>query len=152
MIEGRIGMFVEETITWIRRAHFVQGKLIKAICRELRVSRKTVRNVIRLEATEFHYERDEQSWTSPSSQQATMSNQRLLPKAWTRLLRKLQAAMAISGSAQAIQFLCAMSTGRLGRSRFILRQMELPMDVTASYRLRLLVRLSWACELKMKPR
>ena len=31
-------------------------------------------------------------------------------------------------------------------------QMELPMDVTASYRLRLLVRLSWACELKMKPR
>ena len=60
MIEGRIGMFVVETITWIRRAHLVQGKLIKAICRELRVSRKTVRNVIRLKATEFHYERDEQ--------------------------------------------------------------------------------------------
>jgi len=60
MIEGRIGMFVEETIARIRRAHFVQGKLIKAICRELRVSRKTVRKVIRSEATEFHYGRDEQ--------------------------------------------------------------------------------------------
>jgi len=60
MIEGRIGMFVVETIARIRRAHFVQGKSIKAICRELRVSRKTVRKVIRSEATEFQYERDEQ--------------------------------------------------------------------------------------------
>jgi DNA-binding transcriptional regulator LsrR (DeoR family) len=55
MIEGRIGMFVVETIARIRRAHFVQGKSIKAICRELRVSRKTVRKVMS-EATEFQYE------------------------------------------------------------------------------------------------
>jgi hypothetical protein len=61
MIEGRIGMFVVETIARIRRAHFVQGKSIKAICRELRVPRKTVRKVIRSEATEFRYERDEQA-------------------------------------------------------------------------------------------
>ena len=47
MIEGQIGMFVVETIARIRRAHFVQGKSIKAICRELRVSRKTVRKVTR---------------------------------------------------------------------------------------------------------
>ena len=60
MIEGRIGMFIVETIARIRRAHFVQGKSIKAICQELRVSRKTVRKVIRSKATEFHYERDEQ--------------------------------------------------------------------------------------------
>ena len=60
MIEGRIGMFVVETIARIRRAHFVQGKSIKAICRELRVSRKTVRKVIRSEATEFQYEREQQ--------------------------------------------------------------------------------------------
>jgi transposase-like protein len=53
-------MFVVEAIARIRRAHCVQGKSIKAICRELRVSRKTVRKVIRSEATEFHYERDEQ--------------------------------------------------------------------------------------------
>jgi hypothetical protein len=43
-----------------RRAYFVQGKAIKAICRELRVSRKVVRKVLRSEATEFRYERDEQ--------------------------------------------------------------------------------------------
>lgn len=53
-------MFVVETIARIRRAHFVQGKSIKAIFRELRVSRKTVRKVIRSEATDFHYEREQQ--------------------------------------------------------------------------------------------
>ena len=58
--EGQIGMFVVEAIARIRRAHFVQGKSIKAICRELRVSRKTVRKVIRSEATEFQYEREQQ--------------------------------------------------------------------------------------------
>ena len=40
-------MFVVETIARIRRAHFVQGKSINAICRDLRVSRKTARKVIR---------------------------------------------------------------------------------------------------------
>ena len=38
----------------------VQGKSIKAICRDLRVSRKVVRKVLRSEATEFRYEREEQ--------------------------------------------------------------------------------------------
>ena len=42
------------------RAFFVQGKSIKAICRELRVPRKVVRKVIRSEATEFRYEREAQ--------------------------------------------------------------------------------------------
>ena len=60
MIEGRFGMFVVETIARIRRAHFVQGKSIKLICRELRVSRKVVRKVLRSDATEFRYEREEQ--------------------------------------------------------------------------------------------
>src|SRR5436305_14908597 len=53
-------MLVVETIAKIRRAYFVQGKAIKAICRELRVSRKVVRKVLRAEATEFRYEREEQ--------------------------------------------------------------------------------------------
>ena len=39
---------------------FVQGESIKAICRELSVSRKVVRKVIRSEATEFRYEREVQ--------------------------------------------------------------------------------------------
>ena len=51
-------MLIVETIAKIRRAYFVQEKPIKAICRELRVSRKMVRKVIRSEATEFRYERE----------------------------------------------------------------------------------------------
>src|SRR2546421_1834842 len=53
-------MLIVETIAKIRRAYFVQGKAIKAICRELRVSRKVVRKVLRSEATEFRYDREEQ--------------------------------------------------------------------------------------------
>src|SRR5277367_4973926 len=53
-------MLVLETVAKIRRAYFVQKKTIKAICRELRVSRKVVRKVLRSQATEFHYEREEQ--------------------------------------------------------------------------------------------
>ena len=53
-------MLVVETIAKIRRAFFVHEKPIKVICRELRVSRKVVRKVIRSEATEFRYERGRQ--------------------------------------------------------------------------------------------
>ena len=49
-------MLILETIAKIRRAFFVQGKSIKLICRELNVSRKVVRKVIRSEATEFRYD------------------------------------------------------------------------------------------------
>jgi hypothetical protein len=52
-------MLVVETIAKIRRAYFSQEKSIKEICRELHVSRKVVRKVIRSDATEFHYERFE---------------------------------------------------------------------------------------------
>jgi len=50
-------MLVVETIAKIRRAYFVQEKAIKEICRELKVSRKVVRRVVRSGATEFVYER-----------------------------------------------------------------------------------------------
>ena len=60
-------MLVVETIAKIRRAFFVQGKAIKAICRELGVSRKVVRKVIRSGSTEFHYEREER-WSRLSEQ------------------------------------------------------------------------------------
>ena len=53
-------MLVVETIAKIRRAFFGQGKAIKAICRELSLSRKVVRKVIRTGATEFRYERERQ--------------------------------------------------------------------------------------------
>src|SRR6266446_7008988 len=54
------GLMVVETIAKIRRADFVHGQPIKAICRDLGVSRKVVRKVIRSEATEFRYEREAQ--------------------------------------------------------------------------------------------
>jgi transposase len=59
-MEAEVGMLVVETIAKIRRAYFVHGQPIKAICRELGVSRKVVRKVIRSDATEFRYERETQ--------------------------------------------------------------------------------------------
>src|SRR5271157_6486029 len=53
-------MLIVETIGKIRLAYFSRKMTIKAICRDLRVSRKVVRKVIRSQATEFHYERDVQ--------------------------------------------------------------------------------------------
>jgi transposase len=55
-----LGMLVVETIAKIRRAYFVQKKPIKAICRELGLSRKVVRKVLRSDATEFRYRRETQ--------------------------------------------------------------------------------------------
>ena len=50
-------MRVVETIGRIRREHFVQGKSIKEIDRDLRLSRNTVRKVLRSDETSFSYER-----------------------------------------------------------------------------------------------
>jgi transposase len=53
-------MLVVETIARIRREHFVKGKTIKEIVRDLKVSRNTVRKVLRSGATAFEYERERQ--------------------------------------------------------------------------------------------
>lgn len=53
-------MLVVETIAKIRRLSLVQGKSIKQICRELKISRKVVRKVLRSDQTEFRYERQHQ--------------------------------------------------------------------------------------------
>ena len=50
-------MLVVETIARIRREFFVKGKPIKEIVRDVKVSRNTVRKVIRSGATEFTYGR-----------------------------------------------------------------------------------------------
>ena len=50
-------MLVVETIGRIRREHFVRGRSIKEIVRALKVSRNTVRKVLRSEATSFEYMR-----------------------------------------------------------------------------------------------
>src|ERR1700738_2468738 len=53
-------MLTVETIGRIRREHFLKGKTIKEIARDLRVSRNTVRKVLRSGATSFEYDRDVQ--------------------------------------------------------------------------------------------
>jgi len=53
-------MLVVETIARIRREHFIKGKTIKEIARDLKVSRNTVRKVLRSGETLFAYEREVQ--------------------------------------------------------------------------------------------
>jgi transposase len=50
-------MLVVETIGRIRREHFVKGKSINEIARALKVSRNTIRKVLRSGATAFEYSR-----------------------------------------------------------------------------------------------
>jgi len=57
---GRCGMITVETIGRIRREYFLKGKTIKEIARDLRVSRNTVRRVVRSGATAFAYDREVQ--------------------------------------------------------------------------------------------
>jgi hypothetical protein len=60
MIGSPAGMLVVETVAKIHRLHFVQGVGIKAICRDLGLSRKMVRKVLRSGETEFRHERTRQ--------------------------------------------------------------------------------------------
>ena len=53
-------MLIVETIGRIRREHFVKGKTIKEIVRDLGISRNTVRKALRSEETSFVYGRDTQ--------------------------------------------------------------------------------------------
>lgn len=65
-------MLVLETIAKIRRLSLVQGKSIKAICRELKISRKVVRKVLRSEETEFRYERKHQPYSRMGAWRETL--------------------------------------------------------------------------------
>src|SRR6201990_3658216 len=51
-------MLIVETIARIRREHFIKGKTIKEIARDLKVSRNTVRKVLRSGKTEGEYDRE----------------------------------------------------------------------------------------------
>jgi transposase len=53
-------MLTVETIGRIRREHFVKGKTIKEIARDLKISRNTVRKILRSNETSFVYERETQ--------------------------------------------------------------------------------------------
>lgn len=49
-----------DTISKVRIAHFVEGKGIREICRDFKLSRNTVRTIIRSGKTDQNYERKEQ--------------------------------------------------------------------------------------------
>jgi hypothetical protein len=49
-----------DAIARVRRAFYVQGWSVKRICRELHLSRNTVRKVLRSDDTSFSYERERQ--------------------------------------------------------------------------------------------
>jgi predicted transcriptional regulator len=51
-----VGMVIVETIGQVRRVHFVKGKTIKEIARDLKISRNTVRKILRSEETSFSYD------------------------------------------------------------------------------------------------
>ena len=51
-------MLIVETIGRIRRAHLWSGKSIKKIARDLKISRNTVRRIVRSGETSFSYERE----------------------------------------------------------------------------------------------
>ena len=53
-------MLIVETIGRIRRAHLLNGKSIKEIARDLKISRNTVRRILRSGETSFSYEREVQ--------------------------------------------------------------------------------------------
>src|SRR6516165_3416516 len=51
-------MVIVETIGRVRREHFVKGKTIKEIARDLKISRNTVRKILRSKETSFSYDRE----------------------------------------------------------------------------------------------
>jgi hypothetical protein len=57
---AEIGMLIVETIAKIRRLFFAQGKSIKAICRELRLSRKVAAEDNPIEGDRVPFEREAQ--------------------------------------------------------------------------------------------
>jgi transposase len=103
-------MLVVETIARIRREFFVQGRTIKQIARGLRISRNTVRKVLRSNATAFSYEREVQplpklgGWTDEldgllATNAAKPARERLT---LTRLFEELR-ALGYSGGYDAVR-------------------------------------------------
>jgi transposase len=89
-------MLVVETIARIRRAHFAQGKSIKAISRELGIARNTIRRILRSKATSFSYERGMQprpklgGWAEQLEQRLT-ANEKLGRRERLDLIRIFEA-------------------------------------------------------------
>src|SRR3979411_1022087 len=85
-------MLIGETIGRIRREHLIKGKSIKEIARDLKISRNTVRKVLRSGETSFAYEREVQprpklgQWTEDLERRLT-ANDRLSRRERLGLIR-----------------------------------------------------------------
>lgn len=55
-------MIIMETIAKIRRMYHINGKGFKTIARELKLSKNTVKKIIRSNVTVLHYQREQQSY------------------------------------------------------------------------------------------
>jgi transposase len=71
-LSGWRAMLVVETIGRIRREHLVKGKSIKEIARDLKISRNTVRKILRSGETSFSYEREVQPRPRPDRWKADL--------------------------------------------------------------------------------
>ncbi|MBU0674860.1 MAG: IS21 family transposase [Proteobacteria bacterium] len=92
-------MLIVETIAKIRRYYFVEGRSIKQITRDLRLSRNTVRKVIRNNTTEHRYERDGQPRPQLGDYLDRLSA--LLETDWTKPKRRRQTAIRLYEQLQA---------------------------------------------------
>ena len=75
-------MLIVESIAKIRRYYFIDGKSLKEISRLLRLSRNTVRKVIRSGATEHRYQRTVQ--VQPRLGEHRIRMEALLEVDWAR--------------------------------------------------------------------
>jgi len=55
-------MITMETIAKIRRLYHVDGKGFKTIARDLKISKNTVKKIIRNDETVIHYQRQDQKY------------------------------------------------------------------------------------------
>ena len=93
-------MLIVETIGRIRREHLVKGKSIKEIARDLKISRNTVRRILRSGETSFSYEREVQprprlgSWKADLDRMLTI-NAGKAPRGRLTLIRLFEELRAL---------------------------------------------------------
>ena len=93
-------MLIVETVGRIRREHLVKGKSIKEIARDLKISRNTVRRILRSGETSFSYEREVQprprlgSWKADLDRMLTI-NAGKAPRGRLTLIRLFEELRAL---------------------------------------------------------
>ena len=120
-------MFGVDKIALIRRAHFSDGKKIKEIVRELAVSRKVVRKVVRSGATDFTYIRQVQPRPQLGSftdrLEALLAEDAARPRRDRRTLRRIADLLRQDEAALELPWSNGQAEGQITRLKLIKRQM-----------------------------